>query len=139
MNNLIEIQTIIEAPKEFVWECYTQPQHITQWNFADESWHCPYAENDLAVSGKFIARMEAKDGSYGFDFEAIYDFILNYDTINYTMTDERKVFIKFTENDKTTHVQISFEPESENPKELQKQGWSAILNNFKKYVESIYH
>lgn len=127
--------TIIAGTKK-VWEYYNQPEHITKWNFAIDSWQCPKAENDLRVGGKYFARMEAKDGSFGFDLEAIYDEVTINEKMVYTMVDGRKVTIVFENRDNKTQVTITFDAESENPIEMQKAGWQAILNNFKKYVES---
>jgi uncharacterized protein YndB with AHSA1/START domain len=131
----ITVEGSIQAPVEKVWDLWTKPEHITQWNFADDSWHCPKAENDLRVGGKYSARMEAKDGSFGFDFEAIYDEIIDQKKITYTMTDGRQATTYFENLDGNTKVTTTFDAESENPLEMQKEGWQAILNNFKKYVE----
>lgn len=130
------IETTINYSIEKVWEFFTLPKHITQWNFAADSWHSPKAINDLTVGGKFNYRMEAKDGSFGFDFEGIYDTIKINELIEYTLGDGRKVSIEFAGNGKETKVIESFEPENENPIELQKGGWQAILDNFKKHVET---
>lgn len=131
----IIVQASIQATKNKVWDYYTNPIHITQWNFADPSWHCPRAENDMQVGGKYLARMEAKDGSFGFDFEAIYSAIHDKESFTYGFTD-REVNVQFKEQGEFTEVIITFDPENENPIELQQQGWQAILNNFKQYVES---
>ena len=104
-------------------------------NFADDTWHCPSASNDMQVGGKYIARMEAKDGSFGFDFEAVYNEIIDGESYTYTMPDNRVVNVLFHENGNQTEVTVIFDPENENPVELQQQGWQAILDNFKRYVE----
>lgn len=136
-NSKITIETIVLANKHKVWDYYTRPNHITKWNFATNQWHCPTASNDLQPGGKYSARMEAKDGSFGFDFEAIYNEIVPEQKIVYTLTDGRRVTITLEEEDKDkTSVTIVFDPESENPRELQKAGWQAILDNFKKYTEN---
>jgi uncharacterized protein YndB with AHSA1/START domain len=132
----VTIQATINAPKTTVWEKYTQPEHITNWNFASDDWTCPTATNDLQVGGKYMARMEAKDGSFGFDFEAIYDEVIINQSYTFTMGDTRKVAVDFKENDHQTTVTIVFDAERENDVAMQKAGWQAILNNFKKYVES---
>ena len=132
----INIQASILADKQKVWDYYTLPQHITQWNFADPSWHCPSATNNMKIGGKYSARMEAKDGSFGFDFGGIYDEVRTNEYIEYTLGDGRKVKIDFVADNNKTKISESFEPESENPHELQKGGWQAILNNFKKYTEN---
>ncbi|HQT23904.1 MAG: activator of HSP90 ATPase [Sphingobacteriales bacterium 17-39-43] len=131
----IIIQAIVSADIEKVWDYYTRPEHITKWNFASEDWQCPHASNDMRVGGKYIARMEAKDGSFGFDFEAVYDQIIVGKRFNFTMPDGREVRVTFKDADGKTEVSISFDAETENSIELQRQGWQAILDNFKKYTE----
>jgi uncharacterized protein YndB with AHSA1/START domain len=134
-NNKITIKATIAADKQKVWDYYTKPEHITNWNFAADTWHCPFASNDMQVGGKYIARMEAKDGSFGFDFEAVYNEITEGKSFTYTMPDNRVVNVLFHENGNQTEVTIIFDPENENPAELQQQGWQAILDNFKRYLE----
>jgi uncharacterized protein YndB with AHSA1/START domain len=136
MHTIITIAAHINASKQKVWDYYTMPEHITQWNFAHESWHCPSATNDLRVGGTYRARMEAKDGSFGFDFEAVYTDVIPGDKLAYTLTDNRKVIIKLEERTDFTGITISFDAENENPIELQEQGWQAILQNFKQYTEA---
>ncbi len=135
-NSKITIRATINADVEKVWRYYTEPEHITQWNFASDDWHSPRAENDLRPGGKYMARMEAKDGSEGFDFEAIYDDVVPRKKIAYTMTDGRQAIVSFDKADGSTKITISFDAENTNPDELQRQGWQAILNNFKTYTES---
>lgn len=133
----IHIDITILAPVQKVWNYYNDPEHITKWNFADESWQCPRSENDLKVGGKFNNRMEAKDGSFGFDFEGIYDEIIQNERIKYHLEDGRKVEIVFDKIDQnTTNIKITFDPEMQNSPEMQREGWYAILNNFHKYVEN---
>lgn len=132
----ITIQATIEADIQKVWNCWTLPKHITNWNFASDDWHCPSAENDLKAGGKYKARMEAKDGSFGFDFEAIYDEVIDQTRIVYTLDDGRKVVTNFENLDGKTKVTTVFDAETENPVDMQREGWQAILNNFKKYTES---
>lgn len=131
----ITIQATILANKQKVWQYYTSPEHIVNWNFATADWFCPSAKNDLQVGGKYFARMEAKDGSFGFDFEAIYNEVVIGESFIYTMSDGRKVKVDFKENNAAILVQIVFDAETENSIELQQAGWQAILNNFKAYVE----
>ena len=119
----ITIKTTVSAPVETVWKYWTEPEHIKKWNNASEDWHTTTAENDLRVGGVFLSRMEAKDGSFGFDFSGIYDEIKLYDSIAYTLGDER------------TEVTETFEAESDNSIEMQQAGWQAILDNFKRYAE----
>jgi uncharacterized protein YndB with AHSA1/START domain len=132
----ITIEAEISANTKKVWEYYTNPEHITKWNFASDDWHCPDAEIDLRVGGKLISRMESKDGSVGFDFEAVYDEVVDLKRIVYTIADGRKVKTEFNNQKNKTKVTTTFEAESVNSIELQRTGWQAILDNFKKYVES---
>lgn len=132
----IDITATIAVDRSKVWAYYTQPEHITKWNYANDDWHCPHAENDLRVGGKYKARMEAKDKSFGFDFEAIYDEVKDQSRIAYTMGDGRQAITTFETEGKATKVKTTFDAEGENSLELQRDGWQAILNNFKRYVES---
>jgi Uncharacterized conserved protein len=132
----ISIETLVAAPAKKAWDYYTLPEHITQWNFADPSWHCPTAENDLRVGGKYKARMEAKDGSFGFDFETTYTEVDTHKKIGYVIGDGRKVEVFFQPNDDATRLKIIFDAENQNSLELQKNGWQAILDNYAKYTES---
>ena len=132
----ITVETTVNAPIEKVWKFWTEPKHITQWNAAIDSWQCPSAENDLKARGKFSFRMEAKDGSFGFDFGGTYDTMKENHLIEYTLGDGRKAKITFTGSGHTTKVVEDFEAESINPIEMQKGGWQAILENFKKYTET---
>lgn len=134
-TNTITIQATITADRKKVWDYYTNPKHITQWNFADPSWHCPKAENDLRVGGRYCAKMEAKDGSFGFDFEAIYKTVDAGRAFTYEFGG-RQATVTFNDLGKQTEVIVSFEPENQNPIDLQKNGWQAILNNFKNYTET---
>lgn len=134
-NETITIQALVQKPVAKVWESYTDPKHITGWNFASDDWHCPSASNELRLGGKYSARMEAKDGSFGFDFEATYSEIIPHRLIRYTMGDGRKAEVLFGEQANQTLVTVTFETENMNPAEAQREGWQAILNNFKKYTE----
>jgi uncharacterized protein YndB with AHSA1/START domain len=136
-NPIINIEATIEADSTLVWDCYTQPAHITKWNFASDDWYCPSAENDLRIGGKYRVRMEAKDGSFGFDLEATYSEVEPGEKIIYVMADNRHVKVFMSPVGNSTQVVIEFEAENMNPLELQREGWQAILNNFKKYVESV--
>jgi uncharacterized protein YndB with AHSA1/START domain len=131
----ITIQTKINAPIEKVWTFWTLPLHIKQWNHASDDWHTTHAENDLKVGGKFLSRMEAKDGSIGFGFEGIYEAIKTHALIEYVLGDGRKVQISFIDDGQVTTVIETFEAETTNSIELQQNGWQAILDNYKKYVE----
>lgn len=132
----ITIEALIKAPVEKVWEFWTVPGHIIKWNNASEDWHTPRAENDLREGGKFLARMEAKDSSFGFDFGGIYNEVKTNELITYTLDDGRKVRITFSGAGNETKVVETFEAEATNPIEMQRGGWQAILNNFKSYAES---
>ncbi len=136
MQNPITVEVSVKAPLEKVWELWTQPEHITQWNAASDDWHTPRAENDLRTGGKFSSRMEAKDGSFGFDFGGTYDEVKEHELIAYTMGDGRQVRVTFVPLGNVTLVKEDFEAESENSREMQQSGWQSILDNFKKYVES---
>lgn len=131
----IHIETTVEASASKAWACYTQAEHITGWNFATDNWTCPYASIDLRRGGKYLARMEARDGSFGFDFEAIIDEIIPEQKLKYTLTDGRAVTVKFTPLNNRIRVEVVFQAETENPAELQRQGWQAILDNYRKYTE----
>jgi len=133
----IKIDITILAPVEKVWDYFNTPEHIVKWNFAHKSWECPSSENDLRVGGKFKNRMEAKDGSFGFDFEGIYDEVMMNERIKYHLEDGRNVEVIFEKIDEnTTKVTEIFDPEKQNSAEMQRDGWYAILNNFHKYVEN---
>ncbi|THU39865.1 polyketide cyclase [Niastella caeni] len=132
----ITVESNINAPVEKVWAIWSSPEHITKWCTATEEWHTPRAENDLRVGGKFSTRMEAKDGSFGFDFGGVYDDVKTNELIEYTMGDGRKVIVHFTSNGNETKIVETFDAESQNSVEMQQAGWQAILDNFKKYTEA---
>lgn len=132
----ITVRATINAPVEKVWTLWTDPQHIIRWNNASDDWHTPKAENDLRVGGRFLSRMESRDGSQGFNFTGVYNKIVYQKQIEYTMDDGRKVLINFVSDENTTKVTEMFEAEQTNSIELQESGWKSILNNFKKYVET---
>ncbi len=135
-KNPITVRTQIKAPVETVWNLWTTPRHIKNWNSPSDDWHTTHAENDLRRDGKFLSCMEAKDGSTGFDFAGTYDQVEKYRHVAYTLEDGRKVNVEFTENGSETGVKETFDPESENSREMQRDGWQAILNNFKRYAEN---
>ena len=132
----ITVQAVINAPVEKVWKLYSEPKHIVRWNNASDDWHTPRAENDLKVGGTFLFRMEAKDGSSGFDFNGTYTEVKINELIAYSIEGGRKVKVTFAKQGAATNVVISFEAESINSPEMQRSGWQAILNNLKKYAES---
>lgn len=133
---IIKIESVISAPVEKVWSYWTNPSHITNWNFASPDWCCPTASNDLQVGGRYSARMEAKDGSFGFDFEATYNEVVGQKRLTYTIADGRKVTTNFEQKGGSTKVTTEFEAEGQNPLEMQKNGWQSILDNFKAYTEN---
>lgn len=131
----IKVSAIINADSQKVWDYYTDPKHIVNWNFADPSWHCPKATNDMKVGGRYVARMEAKDGSFGFDFDATYQEIKHGLGFTYEFGG-RLATVEIIETNGQTEVTVTFDPETENSIELQRSGWQAILNNFKNYTEA---
>lgn len=132
----ITVEAGVNAPVEKAWACYNGPEHVMQWNQASPDWHCPASSIDLRPGGKFSSTMAAKDGSFSFDFQGIYDEVVTHKKIAYTMGDGRKADVIFTKNENDTNVTVVFEPETENSLELQQEGWQAILDSFKKYTES---
>ena len=135
MKTKITVETTIAAPIEKIWQYWTTPQHIINWNFASDDWCAPAAVNDLHAGGKFSFRMEARDGSMGFDLEGIYTVVKTNETIEYILADGRNVKVSFLKNGDKYDVIETFEAEDTNPVELQKGGWQAILNSYKNYVE----
>jgi uncharacterized protein YndB with AHSA1/START domain len=135
--NTITVHVVIQAPIQIVWECWTVPSHITKWCFASNDWHAPSAENDLRVGGKFVTTMAAKDESTSFDFGGTYIEVSVLERIAYTMNDGRKVQVDFEVQKDGVHVTEEFDPESQNPLEMQRTGWQAILNNFKVHTERV--
>ena len=133
----VTVETTINAPVEKVWKSWSEPQHITKWCAASDDWHAPKAENDLRTGGTFSTRMEAKDGSFGFDFGGVYDNVKKNELIEYTMGDGRKVRVAFTPSGDTTKIVETFDAETTNPVDMQRTGWQAILDNFKRYTETI--
>ncbi len=135
-NKSITVETAIDAPVEKVWKIWNDPTHIIKWAHASDDWEAPAAENDLREGGKFMTRMAAKDGSTSFDFTGTYTKVVPNRLIEYTIDGGRKVSVKFLGKENKTKVSETFEAENENSLELQKAGWQAILENFKKCVES---
>lgn len=132
----ITVQVTVDVPVEKAWEIWSSPEHIVQWATASEDWHTPKSENDLKPGGGFKNRMEAKDGSAGFDFSGTYDEVREHEFISYTIEDGRKVEITFTEKDGKTELSETFDAENQNPADMQQQGWQAILDNYKKHTEA---
>jgi len=134
-KTIITVGVEVDAPVGLVWEFWTSPQHIMKWNHASDDWHTTSAENELHVGGKFSSRMEAKNGSEGFDFGGIYKIVIINKKLEYTLDDGRNVRVIFFALGNKTKIAETFEAESINPVEMQRAGWQAILNNFKKYAE----
>lgn len=134
MKNLLKVEIHIEGSLEKVWDAWSDENHIIQWYFASDDWHCPKAENDLRVGGSFTYRMESKDGSEGFDFSGHYLKVEPYKNMVYTLEDGRRVQVEFNLAKKEIHITQVFEAEDDNSYDLQVQGWQNILNNFKKHM-----
>jgi uncharacterized protein YndB with AHSA1/START domain len=132
----ITVEVRVDAPLEKVWECWTAPDHITKWNAASDDWHTPRATNDLRVGGKFNSRMEAKNGSAGFDFWGTYTLVSPQKHLHSLLGDGRHVDVRFIPDGSGVKVVEEFEAEAKNPPELQRRGWQAILDNFRKHVEA---
>ncbi len=142
----ITVETVVKAPISKVWECWNQPEHIVKWAFATDDWEAPVAENDLRVGGRFKTTMAAKDKSASFDFGGTYTSVKEHELIEYDMDDgppspggsgraSRHVKVEFTEQPEGVKIVVTFDPEGENSEEMQRSGWQAISDNFKKYVE----
>lgn len=136
-NTTITVEATVYIPVEKAWDVFTNPKHITQWNSPSDDWHSPSAENDLRPGGSFSYRMEAKDGSFGFDFGGTFEEVKPNELLAYTIGDGRKVENVFTKEGDATKVTVTFEAENQNSNEMQKGGWQAIMDNYKKYAESI--
>lgn len=132
----ITISATVNAPIEKVWKMWNTPEDIKQWNAASDDWHTTKSEIDLREGGKFSSRMEAKDGSFGFDFWGIYETVHEHKRIVSVLGDERRLEVNFDSNGDATTVTETFETEPTHSLEQQREGWQAILNNFKKYAES---
>ena len=132
---MITVSVNINATLEKAWDFWNNPNHIQNWYFASPDWHCPKAQNDLQVSKSFNMRMEAKDGSFGFDFEGKYTKIIDFELIEYVLADDRKVITTFEKQEKSVLITQKFDAESENSIALQQNGWQAILDNFKTYIQ----
>jgi uncharacterized protein YndB with AHSA1/START domain len=131
VSTIIKNKTIAE-----VWDYFTNPKHIINWNHAGDDWHCPKAENNLEVGKSFTYTMAAKNGEMSFDFTGIYSEIEQFSKISYVLADDRKIFVTFTKTENGIELVEKFDPETENSEELQQTGWQMILDNFKKYIEN---
>lgn len=135
-NTPITVHTTVNAPVTKVWKYWSEPEHIMQWNAASDDWHTPHSENDLRTGGSFKSTMAAKDGSFSFDFGGIYTNVKEHALIEYKMGDGRKVKVTFEPEGTATKVIETFDPESQNSREMQQAGWQAIMDNFKKHIEA---
>lgn len=136
-KTVLTVQATVNAPVAKTWDSFTNPDHITKWNQASPDWHSPWSKNDLRAGGAFSTRMEAKDGSFGFEFGGIYDAVEENKYIAYTLGDGRKVTVTFTTKGNVTNVVETFEAEETNPLEMQQGGWQAIMDSFKNYTEAL--
>jgi uncharacterized protein YndB with AHSA1/START domain len=132
----ITIETVVNAPVEKAWQYWNEPAHITQWAFASDDWECPRAEADLRVGGNFLTAMGAKDKSFAFEITGTFTAVTSNALLEYVMADGRHVKVVFTPTEGGTRITETFDPENENPMEMQRDGWQSILNNFKKHVEA---
>ncbi|MCT4559781.1 MAG: SRPBCC family protein [Crocinitomicaceae bacterium] len=137
MKPKLKVHVTVGKPLGVVWDVWTNPEHITKWNAASEDWHTPTASNDLRTGGGFTFRMEAKDGSMGFDMGGVYTKVIDQEQISYIMADGRSVNVWFKEENGQVEVTEIFEAEDQNPIEMQQAGWQSIMDNFKKYTESL--
>ena len=137
VKTMITVETVVNAPVSKVWEVWSKPEHITQWCAASDDWHAPAATNDLREGGSFSTTMAAKDGSFSFDFGGVYDVVQVNERMEYTLGDGRTVKVLFLGQGNHTKVVETFEAESQHPVDMQRDGWQAILNNFRKYAESL--
>ncbi|HZY82280.1 MAG TPA: SRPBCC family protein [Cyclobacteriaceae bacterium] len=134
-KTVVTIEATVNAPIEKVWKYWGEPEHIKNWAFASDDWHAPQAENDLRTNGKFSTTMAAKDGSFSFEFGGVYTKVEPKKLIEYEIADGRKVSISFASTGNATKITETFECEDQNPVDMQRAGWQAILNNMKKYTE----
>lgn len=134
---MITVSIKVKGSLEQVWDHFTNPEHIIHWNYASDDWHSPWSKNDLRVGGKFTTRMEAKDGSFGFDFEGLYTEVELFKGYTYELEDGRNIIVTFEEEDGQVTIREDFDAETENSEERQRDGWQCILDNFKKYSESV--
>ena len=137
MGNILRVETKVNTDLVTAWECWTKPEHITQWNAASPDWHCPTASVDLVVGGRQSSRMEAKDGSFGFEFAAIFTEVVPNEKLALRLEDNRSWEITFKDEGGAVHIIEDFEAESQNSDERQIEGWQSILDNYKRYVESL--
>lgn len=136
MAQPITVQSVVKAPVAKVWKFWTEPEHVMRWAFASDEWEAPAADNDLRVGGRFKTTMAAKDKSASFDFTGVYTGIKEHRLIEYNIDDGRHVKVEFAESPEGVKITETFEPENENPENMQRSGWQAILDNFKKYAEA---
>lgn len=133
MAERITVESVVDAPIDVAWNRYTAPEHVMRWNLASDDWHCPSASSDLRTGGKFTSRMEAKDGSFGFDFEGTYTMVVENQRIEYGFGD-RAAVVEFLPQGGKVLVRVSFDPENEYPLDQQKSGWQSILDNYARHA-----
>ncbi len=133
----VTVQTTIQASLDVVWNSWLEPRHVEKWNAASDDWHTPKAINDVREGGRFVYTMAAKDGSVSFDFSGKFEEIIEHKKIVTLLDDDRRVWVSFEQSEHGVHLQETFEIEDQNSEELQRMGWQAILDNFKKYTESL--
>ncbi|RZM06562.1 MAG: polyketide cyclase [Pedobacter sp.] len=136
-KTILTVQVLVNAPLEKTWEVFTHPDHIIKWNQASPDWHSPWSKNDLREGGRFSTRMEAKDGSMGFEFGGAYDVVKPLEYLAYTLDDGRKVTVAFTADGNATKVAETFEADETHSPEMQQTGWQAIMDSFKNYTEAL--
>jgi uncharacterized protein YndB with AHSA1/START domain len=132
----ITVETPVKAPIDTVWRAYTSPEHVTKWNAASDDWHCPRATSDFRVGGQFSSRMEAKDGSMGFDFAGTYTNIVEHELIEYSFGD-RAAVVEFAPDKSAVVVRVTFDSEPTHSMEQQRDGWRSILEKFARHAESL--
>lgn len=131
----ITVKTTVKVNSEKLWTYYNEPRYITQWKYASDDWHTVEADNDLRVGGEYTYRMEAKDKSDGFDFKAVYDEIIPFQSLSFTLNDGRKVHVEFIDKGEETEIRETFDADEVMPLEAQRMGWQIILGNFKEFAE----
>lgn len=134
---MIEVTALTAAPRSTAWQAFTDPNHVVNWNFAGDDWCCPSCSNDVRVGGTWNSRMEARDGSFGFDFESTYTEVGPERLLRLTMADGRRWEVEFADEDGGTRITERFDPESENPHDMQRMGWQLILDRFAAYASTL--
>lgn len=134
---MIEVTALTSASRSTVWHAFTDPSHVVNWNFAGDDWCCPSCTNDVRVGGTWSSRMEARDGSFGFDFESTYTEVVEGEKIHLLMADGRRWEVEFSDEGTGTRITERFDPEAENPEDMQRTGWQMILDRFAAYASGL--